>query len=143
MKLLRHLHLVVQLLFLVGPGVRADDVSYDCEVVENLYLTKEGYRPHPNPYPQIGSHLIISKQSGEVRGPSSLLGHQWGRNLEWQRIRVVKVSPDYHVFMTRGYASDGTPVKEVIVTEPFASRVTQFVSIDLLTSADIFDGTCE
>ena len=135
MKLLRQPHLVVLLIFLVGPGpTRADDVYYDCEVVEHLHLTKGGYRPYPTPNSKLGSHLIIDKQSGTVRWPYF--------SLEWERIRVVKASPNYNVFMTRGYGYDGTPVNEVIITNPAMSGVTQFVSIDLLTNSEILDGTC-
>jgi hypothetical protein len=85
-----------------APHHTRNGVSYDCEVVEHLHVTKEGYRPFPTPDTQLGRHLIIDKHSGEVRGPSFF------PILEWQRIRVVKVSPDYNVFMTRGYAVDGT-----------------------------------
>lgn len=134
MKLLRRLHLVVLLLF-IGPGpVEADDNYYDCEVVEHLRLTKEGYRRYPTPDPILGRPLVIDKRSGEVRGPLI-------PNLEWQRIRVVKVSPDYNIFMTRGYADDGTPVKEVIVS--LQSGQTQFVVIDVLTDLEMLNGTCK
>ena len=101
-----------------------------------MYLTKEGYRPYPaatDTY-YLGRQVIIDKLSGQVVGPF---------NLEWERIRVVKTSPLYNVFMTRGYARDGTPVNEIIVSKPTMSDVTQFVSIDLLTGADILDGTCK
>ncbi len=137
MKLLRHLHLVILLLLFLVVGavpVLATEVYYDCEVVEHLYLTKEGYRPYPTPDTQLHRHLIINKQTGEVRGPLP--------NLEWERIRVVKVSPAYDVFMTRGYASDGTPVNEVVLSHPLPGG-TQFVSVDLLTSLDVLDGTCQ
>jgi hypothetical protein len=129
--------IVVLLLFLVGPQtVRANDVYYDCVVVEHLHLTEEGYRPYPAWSSKVGQSLIISKHSGEVRGPLPIL--------DWERIRVVKRDPAYNVFMTRGYAFDGTPVNEVIVTGPFvASDVAKFVSIALLLSADILDGTCK
>jgi hypothetical protein len=120
---------------IVSPGlVKATDLYYDCVVVEHLYLTKQGYRPHPHPYPQLGSHLVIDKQSGVVQGPVP--------SLEWERIRVVKTSPDYNVFMTRGYGADGTPVQEVIVSKR-SSGETLFVSIDLLTNWDLIDGTCK
>lgn len=136
MKLLRHLHIVLLLLLVVRSGpVGADDAYYDCEVVEHLLLTKEGYRTYPSSNSQRGLHLIIDKQSGAVRYKYFYL--------EWERTRVVKTSPDYNVFMTRGYAADGTPVNEVIVTKPPLSDVRQFVSIDLLTDADILDGTCK
>jgi hypothetical protein len=52
---------------------------------------------------------------------------------EWERIRVVKTSPDYNILMTRGYGADGTPVKEVVVSKMWNGG-TQFVSIDVLTT---------
>jgi hypothetical protein len=61
--------------------------------------------------------------------------------LEWERIRVVKTSPDYNVFMTRGYSRDGTPVNEVVLS--LARDGMHFVSIDLLTSLEVSDGTCK
>jgi hypothetical protein len=134
MKLLRRPHLVALLLFAAPGPVGADDNYYNCEVVEVLRLTKEGYRPYPTPDPTVGRQLIIDKRSGAVQGPFSTL-------LDWQRIRVVKTSPHYNVFMTIGYAVDGTPVNEVIVS--LLSGQTQFVSIDVLTNLEIMDGTCK
>jgi hypothetical protein len=135
MKLLRRPHLVVLLLYFAAPGpVWADDNYYNCEVVEVLRLTKEGYRPYRTLDPTVGRQIIIDKRSGEVRGPFSTL-------LDWQRIRVVKTSPHYNVFMTIGYAVDGTPVNQIIVS-PWSGQ-TQFVSIDLLTDLEIMDGTCK
>jgi hypothetical protein len=135
MRLLRGLHFAV-LFLLVGSGpVGADDNYYDCEVVQHLHLTKEGYRPYPAPDRILGSRFVIDKRSGEVQaGPLY-------PKLAWERVRVVKVSPHYNVFMTRGYGDDGTPVREVIVG--VLSGRTQFVSIDVLTDLEILNGTCK
>lgn len=133
MRLLHHLYPVVLLLLVIGP-VRADNDYYDCVVVERLQLTEKGYRPYPAPDPKLRQRLTIDKQSGAVSGAGS-------SNFEWERIRVVKTSPLYNIFMTRGYGSDGTPVKEVVVSK--WQGVTQFVSIDVLTDLEILDGTCE
>ena len=62
-------------------------------------------------------------------------------DLEWERVRVIKVSPAYNVFMTKGYGIDGTPVKEVVLTA--LRGATQFVLIDLLSDLDVLDGTCK
>jgi hypothetical protein len=133
MKLLRHFYLVIQFLVVGLPPTQADDAYYDCEVVEHLRLTKDGYRQYSTPDPILGGRLIIDKQSGAVRGAIP--------DLEWERIRVVKASPDYNIFMTRGYGFDGTPVNEVVLS--LLSGWTLFVSVDLLTSLDVLDGTCK
>lgn len=158
MRLVRRLHFVILLLPLIsgifpgttaraqlapniGPSVLqpgpspANGVYFDCEVVEHLHLTNGGYRSYPSPDPVLGGHLTIDRRSGEVSGRLFAL--------EWERIRVVKTSPDYNVFMTRGYSRDGTPVNEVVLTKSPAEDVIRFVSIDLLTSLDILDGTCK
>lgn len=118
---------------LPSPFVPANGVYWDCEVVEHLYLWKEGFRSFPTPDPKHGSHLIINMRSGEVSGPLP--------DLQWSRMPVVKTSPDYNVFMTRGHAADGTPVNEVVLYGN--SQGIQFVSIDLLTSPEVLDGTCK
>jgi hypothetical protein len=132
-----HHHFIALLLLVVGSApVRADDNYYNCVVVQHLHLTEEGYTPHPHPYPPLGTRFTINKQSGAVVGIFDLA------NFQWERIRVVKTSPDYNIFMTRGYASDGTPAKEVVVDKGL-SGVTQFVSIDVLSGLEVLDGTCK
>ena len=125
----------------IGPSVDlvpgpapANGVYYDCEVVEHLHLTKDGYRPKPAPNSQLRRQVIIEKKSGKVQG-------QLLPDLEWERVRVIKVSPAYNVFMTKGYGIDGTPVKEVVLTA--LRGATQFVLIDLLSDLDVLDGTCK
>ena len=67
---------------LPSPFVPANGVYWDCEVVEHLYLWKEGFRSFPTPDPKHGSHLIINMRSGEVSGPLP--------DLQWSRMPVVK-----------------------------------------------------
>ena len=116
-----------------GPAP-ANGAYYDCEVVEHLHLTKDGYRSEPIPDLQRRRQVTIDKKSGNVQG--QLLPY-----LDWERIKVVKASSAYNVFMTKGYGADGTPVKEVVLTA--LRGVTQFVSIDLLSDLDVLDGTCK
>jgi hypothetical protein len=132
-----HHHLVALLLLVVGSApVGADENYYNCVVVEHLQLTELGYRPYPAPDEKLGNRVTIDKQSGTVIGVFDLAGFQW------ERIRVVKASPDYNIFMTRGYAIDGTPVKKVVVSKQ-PSGVTQFVSMDVLSDLEVLDGTCK
>ena len=87
MKLLRHLLLIVLALFLVVPRtVRANDVYFDCVVIEHLRLTKEGYRPYPAWSSRVGDHLTINKQTGAIRGD---FFHPGGQNVI--RLRCLHV----------------------------------------------------
>jgi hypothetical protein len=123
----------------IGPRVLegpmpANGVYFDCEVVEHLNLTKEGYKPFPAAELEGARHLTIDWRSGEVRSRYF--------DLEWERIRVVKAYPDYNIYMTRGYSRDGTPANEVVL-ERDLDHAIHFVSLDLLTSLDVLDGTCK
>jgi hypothetical protein len=141
MKRFHHLHLIVLLLIVFGSAtVSAEDNYYNCVVVEHLQLTKEGYRPAGERdafsfgFTKLGDHFRINKQSGEVMG-------SFFTGLQWERTRVVQTSDAYNILITRGYASDGTPEKEIVVTK--WSGVTQFVSIDLMTDLEVLDGICK
>jgi hypothetical protein len=119
----------------------ADSDVYDCTIVEALYLTPEGYKPHEGDrQTYVSHHLVINKDSGMVTGPSLFSG-----GLRWKRISAPT---DYSFFETVGYGAIGDrPVMDVFVNEfTYSDKKLNwplsFVAIDQL-DLNILDGFCK
>ena len=122
--------LVLLFLVLCFGQARAADV-YDCQVVEALYLTPAGYKPHfGDTAAYVSQHVIIDKDTGAVTGP------MYSNSLQWIHVGMVS----RYTFMTAGYAIDRTLVFDVVVQKQMEG--TFFVSLDLLTLT-MMNGICK